>query len=198
MPDVLPEEPHGIPLREAIRALRAEIAEAMDEGQNEDIRFEAGDIDLEFQVEVRQEKDLSLGANIYFFVLHAGAAKSTALTHKVKMTLKPGIARKSGRAADLDAVTTPASITPASHPDLVDEPLTSDPYGIEKILQATPQRNPVLDKVILLHAQRTAGAADAIQRMTDAYGSGDPDDMLQALTDVAASLGVPPEVLTAE
>jgi len=44
-----------IPLAEAIRALRRELVEAVREGEDEEVRFALGDIDLELQVEVSKE-----------------------------------------------------------------------------------------------------------------------------------------------
>jgi hypothetical protein len=45
----------GVPLASAIRRLRAELLESMQEAEGEQLRFALGDIELDLQLEVSQE-----------------------------------------------------------------------------------------------------------------------------------------------
>lgn len=60
-----------IGLVEVIASLRAELAEAVEEGKNQDIQFPVGQIDLEFQVGVT--RDVHGGGKLRFWVLELGA-----------------------------------------------------------------------------------------------------------------------------
>jgi hypothetical protein len=60
-----------IGLVEAIASLRAELAEAVEEGKNEDIQFPVDKIDLEFQVGVT--RDVHGGGKLGFWVLELSA-----------------------------------------------------------------------------------------------------------------------------
>jgi Trypsin-co-occurring domain 2 len=60
-----------IGLVEAIASLRAELAEAVQEGENQDIQFPVGQICLEFQVGVT--RDVHGAGRLRFWVLELGA-----------------------------------------------------------------------------------------------------------------------------
>lgn len=79
----------GIPLRQMIQNLRAELNAAMQDGEEQDLRFKLEDVELELKVCT----SLEAGANggVKFWVLNFGAnakAKSEDV-HTVKLKLKP-------------------------------------------------------------------------------------------------------------
>jgi hypothetical protein len=83
----------SIGLAEFIEALRAEIAQAANEGADKAIRFKAGSIDLELQLKV--EKKGGANGKIEFRVFGTGvslggdASATRATTHTLKMRLEP-------------------------------------------------------------------------------------------------------------
>jgi AMMECR1 domain-containing protein len=86
-----------VPLRDAIRALRTEIVEAAKDAATENVRFELGPIDLEFQVVAKTEigSDAKIGAKVGFHIFTAEAALGGSgkgadeATQKVKVVLNP-------------------------------------------------------------------------------------------------------------
>jgi hypothetical protein len=82
-------EPAPIPLASAIRALRAELQEAMTVGEGAQLRFALGAIELELQVQAASE-----GAgegSIKFWVVSIGGkgARSSQATHTLRLSLTP-------------------------------------------------------------------------------------------------------------
>jgi Trypsin-co-occurring domain 2 len=86
-----------IPIANAIQSLRQEIIAAMQQAQDEDMKFELGDIELEFQVQITQQKgdEINAKGGFSFGLVSAEASgkeseqRSKASTHRVKLTLKP-------------------------------------------------------------------------------------------------------------
>ena len=79
----------GIGLSEAIRSLRKEIHEAMDEA-DPNMSFELGDIELEFQLAMTREGTAKVEAK--FWVLELGGVEGKlgqTKTHSIKLKLKP-------------------------------------------------------------------------------------------------------------
>jgi hypothetical protein len=82
-----------LPFSEAVRALRAEIIQAVETGKNEKLRFVLGSIELEFQVVAKREGGPS--AKIKFGLLGMGMELgasgkfSSEAVHKVKLKLDP-------------------------------------------------------------------------------------------------------------
>jgi hypothetical protein len=76
-------------LASVIRQLRAELNEAMDEGEGERLRFELGPVELSLTVTVGREA--APGAKIRFWVIEAGAdAKiSREAAQDIKLVLTP-------------------------------------------------------------------------------------------------------------
>jgi hypothetical protein len=87
-----------IPLREAIRALRSEILKAVEESVQE-VRFELGPIEMEFQVVIRKELDGEAKLGLHVFAVQAevggGGKRSDETMQKVKFVLNP-ISEKRG------------------------------------------------------------------------------------------------------
>lgn len=79
----------GLELASVVRQLRAELDEAMDEGDGERLRFELGPVELSLTVTVGRET--APGARIRFWVIEAGAdAKvSREAVQDIKLVLTP-------------------------------------------------------------------------------------------------------------
>src|SRR5690348_3619362 len=82
-----------IPLQDAIRALRAEILAAHAEASTQEVRFELGPIEMEFQVVARKEVGGKAELRFHILVAEAalgGSGKGTdERTQKVKFVLNP-------------------------------------------------------------------------------------------------------------
>jgi len=86
-----------IPIAQAIKTIRDEIATAVRDGQNEEIKFDLGAIELEFQVEISQGQSGGGGGKAGFNVGvvalelsgEGNAERSKSTTHTVKLTLNP-------------------------------------------------------------------------------------------------------------
>jgi Trypsin-co-occurring domain 2 len=95
-----------IPLRDAIRALRAEILEARRDASTEGVRFELGPIEMEFQVVARKEIGGEAKLGFHIFVAEAtlgGSGKGAdERTQKVKFVLNPIFVDASGQRSKLD------------------------------------------------------------------------------------------------
>jgi Trypsin-co-occurring domain 2 len=78
-----------IPLAEAIRALREELAQAVREGQDEEVRFQVGPVDLEFQVEISKEASGRAGIAFWLITVGGGSSRSSTTAHTVKINLQP-------------------------------------------------------------------------------------------------------------
>jgi hypothetical protein len=79
----------GIPLADAIGAIRRELKQAMDEGQEEDLRFGLGAVELELQLQVSGQRGVNGGVKVWVLSLGGQASRSTAETHTVRLTLHP-------------------------------------------------------------------------------------------------------------
>jgi hypothetical protein len=90
------EDEVRIPLANAIRSLRRELVTAVQDGQNEDVRFALGPIELELQVEITSEAGAD--AKIGFWVVSLGgkAAFSSGTRHTVRLSLSPVLASIEG------------------------------------------------------------------------------------------------------
>jgi hypothetical protein len=78
-----------IPLGEAIRALRKEIVAAVREGQDEDLRFGLGPIELELQMAMSREAGAEAGISFWIVTIGGKASTTSAQTHTVRLTLTP-------------------------------------------------------------------------------------------------------------
>jgi hypothetical protein len=78
-----------IGLADAIRALRAELRESVRAGAGEDLRFQVGEVELQFQVEIERSREG--GGGIRFWVVELGGKTSQAstTTHLVTIPLTP-------------------------------------------------------------------------------------------------------------
>lgn len=76
-------------LAEAVASVRAELAQAMARGKDAEPKFEVGAIEMEFAVELRRERGVDGGVQVW--VLQAGGSQSSARanTHRLTVTLTP-------------------------------------------------------------------------------------------------------------
>lgn len=92
------EQPLG--LADAVRALRSELATAMQEGRDEALRFELGPVEMEFLLEVQRETGGEAGVKFWVVNLGGKSSVTRGSTHRVTLTLAPKDA--AGRAALID------------------------------------------------------------------------------------------------
>lgn len=89
-------------LAEAIASLRAGLEAALAEGQEKDVQFALGDVELTLQLVADKHADGKIG----WSVLGVNAGGKSERTHMVKLVLQPrfrqkdGSYRKQGRIAD--------------------------------------------------------------------------------------------------
>ena len=73
-----------IPVAEAIRALRRELGRAVREGEDEDVRFALGDIELELQVDVSKEAGGEAGIAFWLVTIGGKASRTSGTTHTIR------------------------------------------------------------------------------------------------------------------
>lgn len=88
------------PLADAVRALRQELVEAANDAKHNDIRFEVGPIEMEFQVVATKES--TKNGEISFKIFGQGVSggiggkQSGQETQKVKLVLTPRLIDENG------------------------------------------------------------------------------------------------------
>ncbi|MBE7385147.1 MAG: hypothetical protein F6J95_027535 [Leptolyngbya sp. SIO1E4] len=82
-------KPKRIGLQETIAALRAELIESVIASQGERLRFEVGEIMMEFQIEVERSAEAKGGIQFWVVEFGAGGAVKDRNIHKVVIPLKP-------------------------------------------------------------------------------------------------------------
>lgn len=82
-------EPKRIGLQEAIAALRSELIESIVASQGEGLRFEVGEIMMEFQIELEHSAEAKSGIKFWVVELGAGGTTKDKNVHKVVIPLKP-------------------------------------------------------------------------------------------------------------
>lgn len=89
----------AIELAELIGQLRSELAQAMQAGEGEDLRFELGPVELELTVAV--DKEAKPGAKVRFWVVELGADLKAVSSHiqRIKLVLDPRRAGQMDRKA---------------------------------------------------------------------------------------------------
>ena len=83
-------------LAETVRALRAQLAMAMSEGENESLRFDLGEVSMDFEVVVT--RDVQADGGVRFGVISFGAKAGLAreATHRISLTMHPVIVDAQG------------------------------------------------------------------------------------------------------
>jgi Trypsin-co-occurring domain 2 len=87
-----------IPLASAIRSLRRELVAAVQAGQDEDVRFALGPIELELQVEMTREAGGDAKIGFWVVALGGRAGGSSGTSHTVRLSLSPVLASEAGDA----------------------------------------------------------------------------------------------------
>lgn len=82
-------EPKRIGLQEEIAALRTELIESIVASQGERLRFEVGEITMEFQIEVERSAEANGGIKFWVVELGGGRTARDKNVHKVVIPLKP-------------------------------------------------------------------------------------------------------------
>jgi NTP-dependent ternary system trypsin peptidase co-occuring protein len=77
-----------IPLADAIKALRAQLADAMAEGEGKALRFQVREVELELQLELATETGGNLSV-AWIVSVGAKAGTTSRTTHTVRLTLAP-------------------------------------------------------------------------------------------------------------
>ena len=95
-----------IPLRDAIRALRVELLEAVEEASTQVVRFELGSVELEFQVVARREGEGKAKIGFHIFGAEASiggtGGRSDERTQTVKLVMNPVLLGTGGGRSKLD------------------------------------------------------------------------------------------------
>ncbi|MFF8990351.1 trypco2 family protein [Streptomyces sp. NPDC014983] len=79
---------NDITVGEAIDHLRAELTAARERAANSGVRFELGDISLEFTVELRRERSGKGSIKAWVVSGESGAARAETAAHKLAFTLR--------------------------------------------------------------------------------------------------------------
>lgn len=74
---------------EVVRQLRVQLNQAMADGQDDDIKFELGPIELEFEVAVGRERGADGGLKVGVLSLGAKGSRSSGSKNRMKLTLTP-------------------------------------------------------------------------------------------------------------
>ncbi|UGQ60515.1 hypothetical protein LSF60_23555 (plasmid) [Rhodococcus pyridinivorans] len=90
---------NGIELASVIRALRAELQTAMEEGEDSGIRFQAGPIELELSVEIQNSAEAKAGVKFWVVEAGGGGSSSNTRAQRVTVTLTP---HRGGRPVDVE------------------------------------------------------------------------------------------------
>jgi hypothetical protein len=78
-----------IGLSDAIEALRAELVTAMTKGQQDQLVFELGPVELEFTVDVHKDRDADAGIRWGVVSFGASGTSGSATGHRIKLVLQP-------------------------------------------------------------------------------------------------------------
>ena len=76
-------------LADAVKALRAELNDAMTAGEHEPLRFEVGTVTMEFAVEMTADAEAKGGVKFWVVELGGSGSVGRSATHTVTLELKP-------------------------------------------------------------------------------------------------------------
>ncbi|MEV0775303.1 trypco2 family protein [Streptomyces sp. NPDC050433] len=88
-PDNLPR----VDLTQAVQAVRDQLLAAAIAGAGQELRFDVGEIQMEFAVELRHDTTVKGGVKAWVVSADADTGRGSTHTHKVAFTLKPRDAR---------------------------------------------------------------------------------------------------------
>jgi hypothetical protein len=78
----------GLELADVLAQLRANLAQAQQEGAGQDLRFALDDIEVELQVAVTKEGTGKAGVKFWVINAEAGGKLSDVTTQKIKLKMK--------------------------------------------------------------------------------------------------------------
>ncbi|MEU6247245.1 trypco2 family protein [Glycomyces sp. NPDC047010] len=91
-----------VTLGQALKSLRQEVAQAVYDSSDSQIRFRAKEIEVELTLQVTASTAAEAGVSIWSVVTgRASGSDSTAQTHKVRLVLEPVGIDDSGRPQEL-------------------------------------------------------------------------------------------------
>lgn len=76
-------------LAETVQGIRGELAQAMADGDGEQVRFDVGEVELEFTVEVQRNVEAGGGVKVWVVNADGKGAVSSGATHRVRVMLHP-------------------------------------------------------------------------------------------------------------
>jgi hypothetical protein len=76
-------------LAQAIGGIRDELTEAMLSATDEQLRFDVGDVELEFTVDVRRDRQARAGVRVWVAELGGDMGVSRESASRIKLTLHP-------------------------------------------------------------------------------------------------------------
>jgi hypothetical protein len=76
-------------LKDTIGAIRLQLTDSIRAAQSEELRFEVGEIALEFEVQVERTGEGTAGVKFWVVELGGKVGGSSSVTHRVSMHLKP-------------------------------------------------------------------------------------------------------------
>ena len=85
----------GLGLADVLAQLRANLAQALQEGAEQDLRFALDDVEVELQVAVTKEGIGKAGVKFWVINAEAGGKISVVTTQKIKLKMK--VVDKDGR-----------------------------------------------------------------------------------------------------
>lgn len=78
-----------VTVAEAIKQLRAQLAEAQREGSGKDLRFAVKSVEVELAVVLKSEVEGGVGVKAWFVEASGKTKGADETTHKVKLVLEP-------------------------------------------------------------------------------------------------------------
>ena len=82
-------DPAGVGLADAIGQVRAELEQAIKDGEASPVAFRAGPVELEFEVAFTRTGGVKGGFQLSVLSFGANREKSAGTTHRVKVVLTP-------------------------------------------------------------------------------------------------------------
>lgn len=75
-----------------LKALRAELFTAQQEGEGSDIKFLVNDVELEVQLGIKKDASVKGGVKFWVYEAEVGGSLSSEKTHRIKMRITPEVA----------------------------------------------------------------------------------------------------------
>jgi hypothetical protein len=79
----------GMGLADAIRQIRTELEQVIKEGKSSDVGFQAGPLELEFEVAFTRGNGINGGLQLSVLAIGAKKEQSSIVTHRIRINLSP-------------------------------------------------------------------------------------------------------------